>query len=361
MTRVLLTGPKPSGRGGVSVWVGMVLDYLQSNQTDVELDLLDVNRSARLTHLLPIYKKIWYSVKDYTRVLFNLRTTLKKAKYDVVHISSSGKSGIIRDWLFMKVARWYGAKVVVHYHCGTIPDQLKNGGMLACLLRTIAKNCNLIVLDEASRVALVNEGFKNINKIGNPYNPTIDAIYSKDVKRNDSQILFVGHVVHEKGIRELLEAIATIDEVTLKCFGPENEQIKTELTKYIVEHNLSGRVTFHGLQPLEVIYQEMRSAGMFVLPTYTEGFPFVIVEAMASGCPIISTPVGAIEEMLTYKNEVQGKLVPVKDVDELTASIKSCLDNKQEAAGKAQRARQKAVEEYSVEAIMDKLINLWKK
>ena len=361
MTRVLLTGPKPSGKGGVSVWVGMVLDYLHSNKTDVELDLLDVNRSASLTHLLPIYKRMWYSVKDYTRVLFYLRAMLRKKKYDVVHISSSGKSGILRDWLFMKMAKWYNAKVVVHYHCGTIPEQLKNGGILAFLLRGIAKKSDLIALDEATRVALVNEGFKNVHKIGNPYNPIIDSIYSEDVPRNDSQILFVGHVVHEKGIRELLEAITPIKDVTLKCFGPENKQIKEELNQYIEDHNLGDRVKFHGLQPVEVIYQEMRGAGLFVLPTYTEGFPFVIVEAMASGCPIISTPVGAIEEMLTDKNGLQGYLVPVKDADCLKKNIENYLNNKEEAKNKALNARKKAVEEYSVDAIMNKLINLWSK
>lgn len=361
MTRVLLTGPKPSGRGGVSVWVGMVLDYLQTNQTQVEVDLLDVNRSVRLTHLLPIYKKIWYSVKDYTRVLVNLRTMLMTDKYDVVHVTSSGKSGILRDWLFMKVARWYGARVVVHYHCGTIPDQFKKGGIFAYLLRNIAKCSNVIVLDEASRVALINEGFDNIYKVGNPYNPLIDKIYSEEVKRNESQILFVGHVVHEKGIRELLESISSIDNVSLKCYGLENKTIKDELSLYVKEHNLNTRVSFHGLQPLDVIYKEMRTAGLFVLPTYTEGFPFVIVEAMASGCPIISTPVGAIEEMLTYNNELQGYLVPVKNVEDISASINYCKDNYQEATAKALLARNKAVEEYSVDAIINKLINLWTK
>lgn len=358
---VLLIGPKPSGKGGVCVWVGMVLDYLNNHRTSIQLELLDVNRSAQLTHLLPKYKRLWHSIKDYTSVLLSLIKALNKRQFDVVHISSSGKSGIVRDWLFMRVAKHYNVRAIVHYHCGTIPEQLKNGGIVTKMLRDVAKHCSVIVLDEASRVSLLNEGFDDIHKIGNSYNPIIDSIYDEDIARNPNLLLFVGHVVYEKGIRELLNAIKSFDNIQLKCFGPENEKIKEELIAYINQNNMNDRVSFYGLQQPEVIYREMRKAGVFVLPTYTEGFPFVIVEAMACGCPIISTPVGAIEEMLTDNNGIQGYLVPAKDSNQLKLAIEKYFNNIEDANKKAVCARVKAVEEYSTEVIMNKLINLWSK
>jgi len=90
-----------------------------------------------------------------------------------------------------------------------------------------------------------------------------------------------------------------------------------------------------------------------------EGFPFVIVEAMASGCPVISTPIGAIEEMLTYNNELQGYLVPIKDPEQLRKQIVYCLEHLDEIWGKAEKAREKAQMEYSVDAMMNKLIDCW--
>ena len=96
------------------------------------------------------------------------------------------------------------------------------------------------------------------------------------------------------------------------------------------------------------------------MPSYTEGFPYVIVEAMASGCPIITTPVGAIEEMLTHDNELTGYLVKPKEVAGLRNQIEYCLENSNKAIARAEKAKEKAYAEYSTSAIMNKFINLWK-
>ena len=103
----------------------------------------------------------------------------------------------------------------------------------------------------------------------------------------------------------------------------------------------------------------MREATLFVLPTYTEGFPYVIVEAMANGCPIITTPVGAIEEMLTFDNELTGYLVKPKEMAELRKQIEYCLENNDEANVRAEKGKQKAYKEYSTKAIMNKFIKIW--
>lgn len=340
--------------------MGMVMNYIsEKGNKDLEVILEPVTRSAELTLFLPQYKKIYLAVKDYLRLLSSLKKTLRREQPDVVHIVSSARIGLIRDWLFVRVVRRYKMQAIVHYHCGYIPYILQCNGWQARLLRKVAKKSKkIVVLDQASLDALTGEGFTNVIKIGNCYNPQIDE-HAEEKERKSNELLFVGHIVPDKGMMELLIATHDIPNIKLHCYGPQREGYMGELNAYIAEHPFKGEIIFHGQQKPEVIFDAMRKSTLFVLPTWWEGFPFVIVEAMASGCPVISTPIGAIEEMLTYNNELQGYLVPIKDPEQLRKQIVYCLEHLDEIWGKAEKAREKAQMEYSVDAMMNKLIDCW--
>ena len=359
MKKVLLVGPRPSGKGGVCIWVGMVLDYLQEHSNIVSIDLLDSTRSASLTHLLPLYKKLWCAISDYYLVLGKLITRLSKHNYDIVHIVSSGGCGILRDFIFVCIANFFKVTPIVHYHCGTIPLTLKSRSLYSFLLSYVANHSKVIVLDQLSYDVFIEKGYTAVFKIGNAYSPIIDSLYNSCIDRNPLDILFVGHLVPEKGIFELLEALHDIPNINLTCIGCENDFVKQSLLNYISRSGFLGTVKFLGLQDSLTVYTAMVKSGLFVLPTYSEGFPFVIVEAMASGCPIISTPVGAIEEMLTYKGAIQGFLVTPKDPKNLKSTILQCFSSYPSLIEKAVNARTKAVANYSVDSIMTKLIALW--
>ena len=362
MKKILLLGPPPGTQGGVTIWMKIVLDYLRSN-SDKNLNVihLPITRSVFLTHLLPFYKRLYYSIKDYAKGVWGMTKAYHKQKFDKVHIVSSAGEGIIRDWFYTCVSRLHNVKPIVHFHCGTLPKVLENGGLLKWFLQsTIRMAYKVILLDEESYVAVKNAGYNNVLKIGNSFNSIIEDLESSSTERVKNEILFVGHVVREKGIFEFLEAVSGIENINVKIFGPQNEELQQEIEKYLSEAKVKGNIQFMGLQPSIEVYKAMRRANLFVLPTYSEGFPYVVVEAMASGCPIISTPVGAIEEMLTYNNEVQGFLVEPKNADSLRTKILYCLENDEDIHKKAINAKKKAYSEYSTEAIMNKFINLWK-
>ena len=361
MKKVLLLGPPPSSKGGVTIWMKIVLDYLQEHpQENVHVVHLPIARSVSLTHLLPIHKRLYYSIKDYAKGLRGLVKHLRKGGFDKIHLLSSLGAGIVRDWLYVKVARFYRVKPIVHYHCGTLPSHLaSNGWMKKLLISTLKSSYKSIILDDGSYKVLAEAGFNNVVKIGNSFNSEIEVLENIGIKRNEKEILFVGHNVREKGIFELLEAIAPIEGVLLKIYGPQDEIIQKEIDKWLQLNPFKGEVNFMGLRPSNEIFRAMRQASLFVLPTYTEGFPYVIVEAMASGCPIITTPVGAIEEMLYYKGESQGYLVEPRNVGALHEQIVYCLSHRVEIKSKVERAKEKAYSEYSTDAVMRKFINLW--
>ena len=363
MIKILLCGPPPSSKGGVTMWVKMVMEYTASHPLDdLSLELHPIERSVNLTNLLPASKKLYYASKDYLSAYFSIKKKLKNAHFNALHILSSlNAGGIVRDWLFSKLANSNGCDSILHYHCGTLPETLAQGGWQKKLvLKTIKKSRCAIVLDEKSYQALLQQGISNVVKIGNAYNPEIEKHVNKGYDRNTKELLFVGHVVPEKGIYELLEVTYDIPNIMVKCFGPENDSYQKVLNNFISSHPFLGSIEFCGLNAPEKIYEEMCKAALFVLPTYTEGFPLVIVEAMACGCPIVTTPVGAIPEMLTGSNgDSVGYLVPFKDSAALRKQIIACLEDKEDRYKKASMAQDKAKQNYSMGAITDLLYKVW--
>lgn len=117
-----------------------------------------------------------------------------------------------------------------------------------------------------------------------------------NISNNRIKLLFVGRYERRKGIEEFLEIIKnTIDSLNYEIVFiggiPENKQ---------VEH---PRVNFKGLiADMEVLKKEFLKTDILVCPSYAEGMPTVILEAMASGCAIIATDVGAINTMVDHQN-----------------------------------------------------------
>ena len=106
----------------------------------------------------------------------------------------------------------------------------------------------------------------------------------------------------------------------------------------------------------------MLSSGVFVLPTYSEGFPNVIIESMACACPIVTTSVGAIPEMLDIENgENYGLCVEPKNVEQLKDAIIRMLDNKDFASHCGINAQKRVNEMYSMTKVWQQMEQIWMK
>jgi len=119
---------------------------------------------------------------------------------------------------------------------------------------------------------------------------------------------------------------------------------------------------FAGTLNAEGVLEEMRQATLLALPSYTEGFPLTVVEAMAAGCPVVATPVGAIPEILAFDDQTPaGASVPVQDVEALAKAIRSLLDNPQQRLSLAKRAREKVVSDYGMTVVFNQYLAAWQK
>jgi glycosyltransferase involved in cell wall biosynthesis len=148
------------------------------------------------------------------------------------------------------------------------------------------------------------------------------------LRNQDKRMLAVSllDASHKKGIPQLLEALVEVrdrrDDWQLDIVG--DGPARSEYEVMARDLGLAERITFHGIRPRAEVAQFMRQADFFVLPSLWENLPCVLIEAMASGLPIVATHVGGIPEMV---DDEIGILVPPGDAKSLSVALCSMLES----------------------------------
>ena len=119
-------------------------------------------------------------------------------------------------------------------------------------------------------------------------------------------------------------------------------------------------MSFVGEVTHDDVIREFFQADMFVFPSYTEGFPNVIMEAMACGCPIVSSDVGAIPEMLDMDGDPCGICFKPQSADEVNYAIKSLIDNKDLKSSFAAKAKARVNNLYAMPKVWEKMVSIWR-
>ena len=175
--------------------------------------------------------------------------------------------------------------------------------------------------------------------------PTPAPEWSVPLREGGTRIvLSIGRLSKEKAHADLIEAIALLQSrsaaatnvhLVLVGDGYEREALVALARRLRVEITLTGQV--HNVRPYFAL------ADVFVLPSHSEGSPNVLIEAMATGIPIISTAVGGVADILD--NEKEALLVPPSSPQALAVALARVLDNRDMAAGLAAAARARASSE----------------
>jgi glycosyltransferase involved in cell wall biosynthesis len=151
-----------------------------------------------------------------------------------------------------------------------------------------------------------------------------------------------------KGHRYLIDAMTGLPAAHLVIVGdgPQREALMAQ----VAQHELHARVHLVGNQADVVPW--LQSLDVFCLPSYAnEGVPQALMQAMACGLPVVSTPVGAISEIVA--DGVTGRLVAPEDAGALTAALRSLLADPELAARLACAARESAVARFGLERMLD--------
>ena len=172
-------------------------------------------------------------------------------------------------------------------------------------------------------------------------------------------IAFVGRLDPVKGADLLLDAVAALRSshpdlrVSILGDGPHGPRIRQRAATL----SLSDVVTFLGARPSDDVARLLADADLLVLPSFAEGVPVVLMEAMATGLPVIASAIAGIPELVDHG--ASGLLIPPGDLDALTRAIASLLDDPTRRHVMGQNGRAKVIADFNDETEARRLATLF--
>jgi teichuronic acid biosynthesis glycosyltransferase TuaC len=144
------------------------------------------------------------------------------------------------------------------------------------------------------------------------------------VSPDEKLIIYVGRFIEAKGLRELIQAFkglaAECPNASLALIG--DGVMKPMLEELIAQTQLKGRIHLPGGQPPDKVAEWICASDVLTLPSWSEGYPNVVVEGVACGRPVVATDVGGTSEIV---NKLNGILIPAKDPQRLQEALRQAL------------------------------------
>lgn len=361
MKKVILVAPG-YGNGGILSWTKKMLAIF-SNEEYV-ITHICVSHRVSLNPTGSTGKRIIDGLADLYETYCDVKRAIREDKYAIMHTTTSGALGTLRDFVLAKYCKSKGIKTIMHCHYGCIPEDYAKHNVMGWFLRKTMKSYDQVwVLDSRSEKALKsdpelkNKVYLTPNSIQVPENCNLQPKAYKNVA-------FVGNLKPTKGLYELVEAVVkSSDDTILNIIGPGEERVIQRI-KEIASDKLDRNVKILGRLPNEEAVDFMKKMDIVALPTYyqSEAFPISILEAMSLGKLVISTPRAAIKDMLTALDGTPcGILVEERSVNDIVEAIKWCQDHTSDADNLCKKAYEKVYNSYRTDVIYNLYRSLYAK
>lgn len=286
----------------------------------------------------------------------------------IAHIPlSQNTTGVLRDIVLIRIAQLLGYETIVHFHGGQF-DQFYARTMLKPIVSGVLRRATrLIVLGSAISRQFPFVAKDRIVVLPNPVDPEWLDLFPEDTDRDAHpplKILFVGHLSRAKGLVDLVEAVAQVAQhkaVELHCVGsPIDKERNIRVAGRFMDQGLAAAkslVESRGLRHAVFFHEPVSgpkkrdrfwASHVLCLPSYSEGMPLVVLEAMFSGLAVIASNVGAIADIIDARWTVE----PGR-VDALAARIMAMTPSRAQDIGRAYRKR--AQDHYHPAKIVQRL------
>lgn len=348
------------------MWANNLLQYREQIESDVDLVPVSFDRRNYVSVDTNMLKRMYLGLKEFSAAVMEAKHIMDTQPIDVVHVCTSASISLTKDIAILKATKKRGIRSVIHFHFGRIPQLIEKNNWEWKLVKKVASLATtMVTMDMKSYKALRGKGFDHVVYCPNPLSMAIINQIEQErasIVRIPNKLMFVGHVLPSKGVYELVEACKRLDGIELHIIGKAEEPVKSELEAIARTKDNGQWCKFRGEIPHDQVIREMLSSSLFVFPSYTEGFPNVILEAMACETPIVTTSVGAIPEMIDMATGFNnGICVKPQDADAFYEAVKSFVDDPDYAKRAAHRSLLRVHELYAVPKVWEQLVDIWKK
>ena len=289
--------------------------------------------------------------------------TAALARVDVAHLHVASRGSTWRKAAIARVCALRGLPYGIHLHGAGYAQFLRDSSPAQRRVteRFFSRAAYVVVLGEPWARLVAEELSVPRSKIHVVHNgvaggaaPTVPW-----PRGRRKSILFLGRIDAGKGVPELLRAFARLDAVPdteLVLAGPPADPDVVRLVEEAVRDR-PGRIRYEGSLPRERSQALLRGAYALALPSHAEGLPMVVIEAMSVGVPSVTTPVGAMEELVVH--EENGFLVEPGNIDALTEHLQRLLGNEALRDAMARAAHDTWVKGFDARSMYEEIRALW--
>jgi glycosyltransferase involved in cell wall biosynthesis len=336
----------------------LVLGWVQS-KPELTVRVVDISPHWRAVEDLKLLKRLMGGALQGLRDAWRTAVQLAVFRPQVLHLNTSAQLRGPWDTVVLTLAAIVRVPTVYHIRMGRAPKVMARKRWEWWGIRWALKLADrVVVLDKRSEEAL--KRFLPAERVVRlPNAITVQPMANGHASQEPPNVLYLGHLLPTKGMKELMEAWRELRPQgwRLRLAGLGSAAYRKELLGIV---GAEAGVEFLGDLPFELAWGILQAADIFVLPSYTEGFPNVILEAMAAGKAIISTRVGAIPEMLdTDENEPGGIVIAPRDAGALTAALRDLMAAPQLRETLGRRAQAKVARFYTTDVVFGRLLRLW--
>jgi glycosyltransferase involved in cell wall biosynthesis len=349
---VVITGPHRAAISGVSTHVNLLLDSTLAQ--DYEMVHFQAGSEGRRESALGRWLRLLASP-------FTLFATILFRQASVVHINTSMvPRAYWRDIVYLLVAKLLRARVLWQVHGGKLPQAFfAEGSALSSFLRWTLGLPDLVVVlakvefDAYQRFLPAQNVLVMPNAID--YNPYLRVPTVRSREEYPLRLVYVGRLAREKGLYETFQGLRLAQELgvdarlTVAGQGPEEERLR----RYAQALGIASRVSFvggvFGADKVSLFAQ----AEVFLLPSYSEGLPYALLEAMAAGVPVVATPVGAIPDVVSHGTH--GFLVPPRDGKAIAEAIAALGNHRDQLTWMSRACRRRVRAAYGIDRLAAEL------
>lgn len=347
---ILLIGPEISAVSGVSTH----LRQITASQLNQQFDIghFQIGSEGRKQSVL---QKLHRLLFDPIRLLQEIRIR----QVDLVHINSSlDRKAFWRDIVFLFVTKLAGVESIFQLHGGQAPVDFCFGSKFLSNMmgKTLSLSSSFVVLtskelENYSKLIPKNKLYQIPNCIDQNATTGLPAKCFSDTTLNLS---YIGRLVATKGIYEIADALRILKDSGMRNFrlsvagdGPD----KISWLDYLADCGLDDELNYCGSVSGEKKQAFWRDAEVLLLPSYSEGLPYSILESLAFGVPVIASNVGGIPDAIEHN--IHGLIIEPHSSRSLAEAIKEIAVDSNRLERMSTACRSKAEECYSIDNLVE--------
>ncbi len=352
---ILFVSPLPPPQGGIAVWTKKVMTEGLPDGTPLTL----VNTKIRGKR--NIFDSVFFSIPELYRtfyIIFSVLRQLMANRPKLIHINCSLSAvGVMRDAICVALAKIFSVPVVMHYH-GNLQDFAGGRlfGMSLKILRYLMKNA-------AANIVINTPSFATAQALLSHSKPplllpnfTEDKLFSLEKIPSHStrlKAIFGGGITKAKGCEELLNAASELPDIDFHLYGKMHADLDAAF------RDAPQNIFLHGEVHHSRLIAAMVNSDFLIFPSYSEGFPLTVLEAMSLSLPVIATSVGALPEMVS--DHEGGYLIPPRTEAALISAIKKLIAQPEKMLAMGAFNKQKSYAQYRYSTVINQLLTIYNK